>query len=92
MALGRREMGAALPAEFQNIRIVGMACRALDGHVGFPYSSGLKITGIREEVNQRGGEKRNAPGVTRTPDLLIRSQTLYPTELRARKAGKTGII
>jgi hypothetical protein len=24
-----------------------------------------------------------APGVTRTPGLLIRSQTLYPTELRA---------
>jgi hypothetical protein len=26
-----------------------------------------------------------APGVTRTPGLLIRSQTLYPTELRAHK-------
>src|SRR4030095_4024672 len=26
-----------------------------------------------------------APGKTRTCDLLIRSQTLYPTELRARK-------
>ena len=25
-----------------------------------------------------------APGKTRTCDLLIRSQTLYPTELRAR--------
>src|SRR5713226_9451479 len=25
-----------------------------------------------------------APGGTRTPDLLVRSQTLYPTELRAR--------
>src|ERR1700731_2687853 len=24
-----------------------------------------------------------APGGTRTPDLLVRSQTLYPTELRA---------
>ncbi len=24
-----------------------------------------------------------APGVIRTPDLLVRSQTLYPTELRA---------
>jgi hypothetical protein len=31
------------------------------------------------------GENESAPGVTRTPDLLIRSQTLYPTELRARK-------
>src|SRR5437879_9101345 len=25
-----------------------------------------------------------APGETRTPDLLVRSQPLYPTELRAR--------
>ena len=24
-----------------------------------------------------------APGEIRTPDLLVRSQTLYPTELRA---------
>ena len=29
-------------------------------------------------------EKNGAPGGTRTPDLLVRSQTLYPTELRAR--------
>src|SRR2546422_11204105 len=28
--------------------------------------------------------KSGAPGGTRTPDLLVRSQTLYPTELRAR--------
>lgn len=28
-------------------------------------------------------EKYGAPGGTRTPDLLVRSQTLYPTELRA---------
>jgi hypothetical protein len=27
----------------------------------------------------------NAPGTTRTCDLLVRSQTLYPTELRARE-------
>src|SRR6266853_315308 len=27
---------------------------------------------------------RGAPGLTRTADLLVRSQTLYPTELRAR--------
>src|SRR5215471_12682916 len=31
------------------------------------------------EVIEKGG----APGGTRTPDLLVRSQTLYPTELRA---------
>ncbi len=27
--------------------------------------------------------KNGAPGEIRTPDLLVRSQTLYPTELRA---------
>jgi hypothetical protein len=30
----------------------------------------------------------NAPGMTRTCDLLIRSQTLYPTELRVRFLGE----
>ena len=34
--------------------------------------------------------KSGAPGGTRTPDLLVRSQTLYPTELRAR--GRLNII
>ena len=29
-------------------------------------------------------ERIDAPGQTRTGDLLIRSQTLYPTELRVR--------
>src|SRR6476661_668254 len=27
-----------------------------------------------------------APGMTRTCDLLVRSQTLYPTELRAQRS------
>lgn len=27
--------------------------------------------------------ENGAPGEIRTPDLLVRSQTLYPTELRA---------
>ena len=30
------------------------------------------------------GENRNEPGGIRTPDLLVRSQTLYPAELQAR--------
>src|SRR5260370_27378041 len=30
-------------------------------------------------------KKNGAPGGIRTPDLLVRSQTLYPTELRARR-------
>ena len=32
-----------------------------------------------------GREKYGAPGEIRTPGLLVRSQALYPTELRARK-------
>ena len=44
-------------------------------------------------ANSTGGHRRSclirrgfggAPGVTRTPGLLVRSQTLYPTELQAR--------
>jgi hypothetical protein len=59
MVLGRRELGAAFPAEFQGIRIVGMAGRALVGHVGFPFFyGGLKITSIGEEVNRGGWENR----------------------------------
>ena len=30
-------------------------------------------------------EKNGAPGKIRTPNLLIRSQVLYPVELRARE-------
>ena len=37
-------------------------------------------------------EKNGAPGVIRTPDLLIRSQSLYPAELRARWVGLTGSL
>ncbi|SUZ94831.1 uncharacterized protein METZ01_LOCUS47685, partial [marine metagenome] len=34
-----------------------------------------------------------APGEIRTPDLVVRSHALYPTELRARidTAGKTSL-
>jgi hypothetical protein len=36
---------------------------------------------------ETGGEERNgAPGAIRTPDLLVRSQLLYPAELRAHIA------
>src|SRR5262249_1570890 len=34
---------------------------------------------------------RSAPGVSRTPDLQVRSLTLYPAELRARAAERRGI-
>jgi hypothetical protein len=34
-----------------------------------------------------GGEEDGAPCTIRTCDLLVRSQTLYPAELRALEAG-----
>ena len=35
-------------------------------------------------------EMIGGPGEIRTPDLLVRSQTLYPTELRARREKSLG--
>ena len=38
---------------------------------------------------KKKGKKRNGvPGGTRTPNLLVRSQALYPIELRVRCCGK----
>ncbi len=34
---------------------------------------------------RRGKVFRSGPGATRTRDLLLRRQALYPTELRTRK-------
>ena len=36
-------------------------------------------------MDEGGKERSGAPGVIRTPGLLVRSQTLYPAELRALK-------
>ena len=54
--------------------------RTIHGHFAPKCSntSGSK-SGKLFAFNQGSG----APGGTRTPDLLVRSQTLYPTELRA---------
>ena len=35
-------------------------------------------------LDDRGIQKLGAPGAIRTPDPLVRSQILYPTELRVR--------
>ena len=37
-------------------------------------------------------KKYGAPGEIRTPDRLVRSQVLYPAELRARVAGHYRVI
>ena len=44
------------------------------------------MTGVlrRNATNVPRVESCGAPGEIRTPDLLVRSQTLYPTELRAQ--------
>src|SRR5207342_94536 len=47
-----------------------------------------KATAVRRSFQRRrkpSGLIFGAPCTTRTCDLLVRSQTLYPTELRARK-------
>ncbi len=47
---------------------------------------------IRDGINPMVSERFGAPGKIRTPNLLIRSQVLYPIELRARGGlGVTGI-
>src|SRR5437868_11877080 len=43
------------------------------------------------ELRPCGIEKTGAPGEIRTPDLLLRRQSLYPAELRARSEG-TSVI
>jgi hypothetical protein len=40
------------------------------------------VPGNSPRAPQGGGPESGAPGESRTPNLLIRSQTLYPIELR----------
>ena len=52
------------------------------GEVGFE-SLVFKVTKKEEQPRKRDFSSFGAPEGTRTPDLLVRSQTLYPTELPA---------
>jgi hypothetical protein len=67
------------PAHTDKSLIFGLSYRRYDGGM------------IRNTVAGRSVKncifpgKSGAPGESRTPDLLVRSQTLYPAELRARK-------
>src|SRR5580704_3505985 len=47
------------------------------------FLGGRHAAGVRYCKNSVFIEKNGAPGETRTPDPLVRSQMLYPTELRA---------
>ena len=71
----------------------GVALRAINLACGQVVELGLFV--CREFESQRragsgdegfsGKESDGAPGEIRTPGLLVRSQALYRTELRARK-------
>src|SRR5579875_3542138 len=56
-------------------------------HVLNGCSGGINLTRLPCAFRADSGRREliaGAPGEARTPDLLIRSQSLYPTELRAR--------
>ena len=59
------------------LRMVLSNC-AIDATSLYPIHTERPLTESSEEQELRNG----APGTTRTCDLLVRSQTLYPTELR----------
>ncbi len=44
-----------------------------------------------KKIPRSAGYFFGVPGGIRTPDLLIRSQTLYPAELLAHDGGEQGI-
>src|SRR5271165_3048361 len=78
-ALRAHPFGVALRA----INLAGRpSCRT-------PLLSAGSSNSQRRTVGTRKGfsgkESNGAPGEIRTPGLLVRSQALYPTELRARK-------
>src|SRR5262249_51368924 len=52
---------------------------------GWRNTSARGIAGWVDEIHEG---KDGAPWVIRTPDLLLRRQTLYPAELRARRKNR----
>src|SRR5690554_2371972 len=61
-----------------------MTCTARP--TGVPKGIRTPVTAVKGRCPRPldDGDLIGAPGKIRTPDLLVRSQTLYPTELRAR--------
>ena len=70
-----------------------MTKRVPDAFVELPTSGALNLGAGRAQIKKasRGGLFicAGAPGEIRTPDLLVRSQTLYPTELRAHRTDRS---
>ena len=74
---------AALPAVARNDSNVGLSQQynfALGLSLGLPFCKCRTMSIFINTFHLIG-----APGEIRTPDPLVRSQVLYPTELRARE-------
>ncbi len=70
--------------------IIGVYYAAMIGMIWavvFDWADGLVARRMkghsRQSARNDPSRKPGAPGTTRTCDLLVRNQTLYPTELRA---------
>src|SRR5262249_43280135 len=68
----------------QTIRAAMDRARGVEGHT-FEHAAQNLNPGklLRDRNHLKAEEVSGAPGETRTPDLLVRSQPLYPPELRA---------
>jgi hypothetical protein len=64
------------------MKFKGMSKKQYKGHNA---NATISSKQIRVDKKRKEKIKNGAPGKTRTPNLLIRSQTLYPIELRAQK-------
>ena len=76
------ELGWPIVNDLAETSSPSMLAKSVNLDLMFPECSGTNACGPDEERTDK--ERSGAPGMTRTCDLLVRSQTLYPTELRAR--------
>src|ERR1019366_4416506 len=78
---GRRSRRSRRPKIKAEVSLPGDLRLVRGGH---DHRSGGARTGLASTGRSHGPLESGAPGETRTPDLLVRSQPLYPPELRAR--------
>ncbi len=87
-------LSIALETRRSGVQIAGAICRtpsfAAHGNSGVLNLSGKSRKQKRPAEDSWPFCLRGAPGEIRTPDLLVRSQTLYPTELRAHRKRCSG--
>ena len=72
----RKGLDGLCPSLLRNTRLCSPSARRFESLV-------FKATKKEEQPRKRDFSSFGAPEGTRTPDLLVRSQTLYPTELPA---------